>query len=90
MPTVGIRELKNKLSFYLKRVESGERIEVTKQGKVIALLIPGKGRKKVNKEVLALIEEGMASWAGGKPLGSPRPVKGRGRPLSELIVEDRR
>lgn len=89
MPTVGIRELKNKLSFYLKRVESGERIEVTKRGKVIAILIPAKERK-VDKELLALIEEGMASWAGGKPRGSPRPVKARGRPLSELIVEDRR
>jgi len=90
MPTVGIRELKNKLSFYLKRVESAERIEVTKRGEVVALLIPAKGRKRVDKEVLALVEEGMASWAGGKPLGSTRPVKGRGRPLSELIVEDRR
>jgi hypothetical protein len=28
-PKVGIRELKNRLSFYLKRVMSGERIEVT-------------------------------------------------------------
>jgi prevent-host-death family protein len=32
MPTVGIRELKNRLSFYLKRVMNGERIEVTHWG----------------------------------------------------------
>ena len=89
MPRVGIRELKNRLSFYLKRVESGEQIEVTNRGEVIALLIPAK-RRKVDKEVLALVEDGLASWAGGKPLGSPRPVKGRGQPLSELILDDRR
>jgi len=89
MSRVGIKELKNKLSAYLKRVESGERVEVTNRGEVIALLISAK-RRKVNKEVLALVEEGTASWAGGKPLGSPRPVKGRGRPLSDVIIEDRR
>lgn len=86
---MGIRELKNGLSFYLKQVESGKQIEVTNRGEVIAPLIAAK-RRKVDKEVLALVEEGMASWAGGKPSGSPRPVKGRGRPLSELILEDRR
>lgn len=89
MSKVGIRELKNKLSLYLKRVERGERIEVTNRGEVIALLIPAK-RQAVNAELLALVQEGAASWAGGKPLGSPRPVKGRGRPLSQIIVEDRR
>ena len=29
MATVGVRELKNKLSFYLKQVGKGEQIEVT-------------------------------------------------------------
>ena len=89
MPTVGIRELKNKLSFYLKQVEDGQRIEVTNRGEVIAFLVPAK-RRKVDKELLALVEEGIASWRGGKPGGASHPVKGHGRPLSEIIVEDRR
>ena len=89
MAQVGIRELKNKLSLYLRRVERGERIEVTNRGEVIALLIPAK-EGKVEKELLALVEEGIATWNGGKPKGASRPVEGRGRPLSELIVEDRR
>lgn len=89
MSAVGIRELKNKLSYYLKRVQEGKRIEVTNRGELIALLIPAK-REKVDKELLALVEEGMASWSGGKPRGALHPVRGRGRPLSEIIVEDRR
>ena len=88
MPAVGIRELKNRLSFYLRRVMSGERIEVTYRGKVIALLIPAR-TNNVPKELLTLVEEGLASWGGGKPSGSSKPVKIRGQPLSELILKDR-
>jgi prevent-host-death family protein len=88
MPTVGVRELKNRLSFYLKRVMGGERIEVTHRGKVIALLIPAR-TNKTPRELLMLVEEGLASWGGRKPLGSPKPAKIRGQPLSELVLEDR-
>lgn len=88
MPTVGIRELKDRLSFYLKQVQEGKWIEVTNRGRVIALLIPV--RRRVDKELLALVEEGIASWSGGKPRGALHPVRGRGRPLSEIILEDRR
>ena len=89
MIRVGVRELKNNLSLYLRRVKGGEWIEVTNRGKVIAILIPAKGGE-VDERLLALVKEGMASWSGGKPRGASRPVKGRGRPLSELIIEDRR
>ena len=89
MPSVGIRELRDKLSLYLTQVKEGKQIEITNRGEVIALLVP-MTRKKMHKELLALIEEGIASWAGGKPKGASRPVKGHGRLLSELIIEDRR
>ena len=88
MVRVGIRELKSKLSRYLRRVEEGERIEVTNRGKVIAFLIPAKGQG-VDNAAWRLVEEGLASWSGGKPQGSRNPVKGRGRLVSEIIVEDR-
>lgn len=89
MPTVGIRQLRNKLSLYLKQVEEGKRIEVTNRGEVIALLVPAKQRK-LDEKLLMLMEEGLASWTGGKPEGASHPVKGRGRPLSEIVLEDRR
>jgi prevent-host-death family protein len=49
--TVGIRELKNNLSEYLRAVQRGRRITVTSHGRAIAELAPpqprrGKARKK--------------------------------------------
>lgn len=89
MPSVGIRELRDKLSLYLAQVKDGKQIEITNRGEVVALLVPVR-MKKADKELLALVEEGAASWTGNKPKGSRQPVKGHGRPLSELVAEDRR
>jgi prevent-host-death family protein len=40
MTRIGIRELRQKASEYLRRVEGGETIEVTDRGRPVALLIP--------------------------------------------------
>jgi len=40
MKTVGIRELKNSLSEYLRRVRSGESVLVTDRGEIVAELTP--------------------------------------------------
>ena len=37
---VGIRELRQNLSKYLRRVERGERLEVTEHGRPVAVLAP--------------------------------------------------
>jgi len=37
---VGVRELRQNLSRYLRRVASGERLEVTERGKPVAVLAP--------------------------------------------------
>lgn len=36
----GIRELKDNLSRYIRRIEAGERVEVTAHGRVVAELVP--------------------------------------------------
>lgn len=36
----GIRELKDNLSRYIRRIEAGERISVTAHGRVVAELVP--------------------------------------------------
>jgi len=38
--TVGIRELKDNLSHFVRRVEAGERVQVTAHGRVVAELVP--------------------------------------------------
>lgn len=40
MTSTGIRELKDKLSQYVRRIEAGERIAVTAHGRVVAELGP--------------------------------------------------
>ncbi len=40
MTSVGIRELKDNLSRYVRRIEAGERIAVTAHGRVVAELAP--------------------------------------------------
>jgi prevent-host-death family protein len=40
MKTVGVRELKNRLSEYLRQVKSGEGVLVTDRGQVVAELTP--------------------------------------------------
>lgn len=40
MATVGVRELRQRASELLRRVEAGERIEVTNRGRRVAMLVP--------------------------------------------------
>ena len=40
MKQVGLRELKNRLSEYVRLVRGGERLQVTDRGQVIAELVP--------------------------------------------------
>ena len=43
MTSVGIRNLKNQLSRYVRRVAAGERVVVTDRGGVVAELVPPSG-----------------------------------------------
>jgi prevent-host-death family protein len=47
MRTIGIRELKKRLSEVLRIVQAGETFEVTNRGAVVALLIPARQRRDV-------------------------------------------
>ena len=40
MRTVGLRELKNRLSHYVRQVRAGHEIQVTDRGEVVAELVP--------------------------------------------------
>jgi antitoxin (DNA-binding transcriptional repressor) of toxin-antitoxin stability system len=45
--STGIRQLKDNLSRYIRRIESGERIAITAHGRVVAELVPpGMAAKK--------------------------------------------
>ncbi len=89
MITVGVRELKNKLSHYLRGVKAGRLVEITERGESIAMLVPPKQSSAAQiAEVLS--RKGVGSWKGGKPKGASRRVTVRGKPVSQVVIEERR
>jgi len=92
MTAVGIRELKAHLSHYLDSVCRGEEILVTKRGAAIARVVP-EPRKggRLRDELAALAVEGLILLPAAKHERElSGAVKNDGRPVSELVVEDRR
>lgn len=84
---VGIRELKNGLSRYLKRVQDGESVVVTEHGRAVARIVP----IGLPERLGAMIADGRMTWSGGRfraPSKVPRPSPGA--PVSDYVGEDRR
>lgn len=86
---VGTRELKSKLSEYLRRVKKGQTIIVTERGKVIAQL--GPASQSIEERIWAMVDAGLADWNGKKPEPyTPKIVNRTGKLMSDIVVEDRR
>ncbi len=85
MRAIGIRELRQQASRYLREVQRGETIEVTDRGRPVARLVPvptGAGLE-------ALAETGRLAPAAGDALelGPPlRPAKGEPLPSEALAA----
>jgi prevent-host-death family protein len=88
---VSVRTLKNRLSEYLRRVQLGQPVVVTDHGRPIAELTPlGTRRLSPRQRLQRLVELGEVSEVRGRRLRDIRPIRIRGRPLSETILRDRR
>lgn len=94
MQSIGVKELKNRLTHYLKMVRNGEQVVVTERGNPIAIL-----HGLENVEVTASAEEKLAALAARglvrlpqKWVAMPRikAIKSTGTPASRIIVEERR
>jgi prevent-host-death family protein len=87
--TVGIRELRNRLSHYLEKVRAGEKLAVTDRGAVIAYVFPASAAPAL-ESLVRLVREERASWGGGKPAGLETPARVQGKAVSEIVIEERR
>lgn len=86
---VGTRELKNKLSEYIRRVKKGQTITVTERGNVVAQLIPP--QQTIEERIWAMVDAGLADWNGKKlKPHKPKIINKTGKLISDLILEDRR
>lgn len=88
---VSVRELKAHLSQWLARVQAGELVEVTSHRRAIARLHGLKSPMPAAAHPLqAAIDAGLVSWNGSKPvIPTPIVLKGSGKPISEIVLEDR-
>ena len=92
MRTVGSRELKNRLGRYLGLVGKGETIVVTDRGKPVAHLVPaGQAQEKGRSvtDVLKQLEAEGHLRLGTRPFKRIKPIRVKGKPMSQMILEDR-
>jgi antitoxin (DNA-binding transcriptional repressor) of toxin-antitoxin stability system len=94
MKSVGVRDLKNRLSEYIRQVKAGESVLVTDRGQVVAeLTAPGQGSTDANLPhgLIALSKRGLVTIGGSAPSGlypALRPTRRRHR-SRELLDEER-
>jgi prevent-host-death family protein len=84
MDRVGVRELRQNLSVYLRRVKRGETLEVTERGETVAKLTPAREPQSVLERLVA---EGKVQPATRRIEDLPPPVKlpPGAEPLSETL-----
>jgi prevent-host-death family protein len=95
MKTVGVRELKNRLSEYIREVRSGESVLVTDRGEVVAELTPpGQGRAEgdVPAALLALAKRGLVTLgaAGDASLYRALPRRRKRKMTAAQLLDEER
>ena len=93
MRRIGCRELRNQLAYFLRAVRRGEHVVITDRGTPVAKLCPVPHPTKNTgplEDVLYELElQGSIRRSRGR-LRNFNPVKWKGRPASQIIIEDRR
>ncbi len=94
--TVGLRELKNRLSEYVRMVRAGKHVQVTDRGRVVAeLLPPGTSADGEPHPGLAalrrrgLLRPGAKNTADLYPVLRQSPKPGRAKRLLDAVRGDR-
>lgn len=88
---VSVRDLKNGLSSYLRKVRGGERVVVTDRGRPVAELRALDDSEVTPEERLRrLAELGEVTLAGGAKLLDVEPIRlRRGPSVATTLLEDR-
>lgn len=93
MSTVGVKELKNRLTHYLRRTKQGEEVVVTERGKPIAVIQPiqsAPSAVSLEARLARLAAQGLITLPTRRPRGRLRRIRVPGPPISRMILEDRR
>jgi len=93
MATVGVRDLKNRLTHYLGRAKRGEEVVVTERGRPVAILASIQSAEKprsLQAQLAKLAASGLVILPTARRLTRVRRVRVAGPPVSRTILEDRR
>ena len=94
MHLVGIKELKNRLTYYLKLTQKGDRVVVTDRGAPVAVLHSLdqiEDSASVEEKLASLGKKGMLRLPTGRQrLPAFEAILAAGKSASEIIIEDRR
>ena len=86
--TVGIRELKARLSSYVRQAKSGASVIITDRGEPVARLMPI-GRS-LEDRVEDLLEAGLITWSGKNLTRIAPVVRTHGQQsVGDLLLQDR-
>ena len=86
--TVGIRELKARLSSYVRQVKSGATVVITERGKPIGRIVPLS--PSLEDRLQELTDAGLVAWSGRRlsPMASVASTRGP-KTVAEMLLEDR-
>lgn len=86
--TANVRELKSRLSHYLRLVKAGESVEIAERGTPIGRIVPTTRPVQDRLEAMAL--SGLLLWSKRKlePMAPVARVRGK-RAVADLVIEDR-
>lgn len=89
---LGLREANQRFSKAIKAVRAGKEVVLTERGHPIAVIKPIREEDAQDAALQEMADEGLIRPAARKgPMPAPRwrPVKVKGKPLSETVMEDR-
>lgn len=93
MSLVGVKELKNRLTYYLRRTKQGEEVIVTERGRPIAVLHSIQAAEQatsLDARLARLASLGTVTLPTHKTSPRRKAIKIPGPPVSQAILEDRR
>lgn len=89
---LGLREANQQFSKAIKAVRAGKEVVLTDRGRPIAVIRPIKEADTQQAALQQMADEGLITLPLRKgPMPAPRwkPVKAKGKALSQTIIEDR-
>ena len=86
--SVNIRELKSRLSYYLRLTKAGESVVITERGTPIGRIVPTV--VPIEERMEAMAQAGLVLWDKKKLKAMPPVVKVHGKgTVADLLIEDR-